>query len=250
MKRILFFLTIPLFIISCKNNEKKETSETMSEDATARNVQGNEDWKFLFNGEDADGWRGYNAEEGSDLPEGWVVEDGTLKSLGKGGDIGGDIIYADEKFRDFELSLEWKLSPEGNSGIFYHVIEDKKYEAPYFTGPEYQIIDNENFPEKLEPWQKIGADYGMYVPDYAKLNLKDVTEWNSSKIRVYDGKVTYWLNGQKTVEFEPGSEDWQKRKEEGKWKDYPDYGKADTGYIGLQDHGSEIWFRNIKIKSL
>ncbi|AVR45127.1 DUF1080 domain-containing protein [Christiangramia fulva] len=250
MKRILFFLAASVLMLSCKNNEKKEVSEETVPNKTTQKTQNDSEWTYLFNGKDAEGWRGYNDKEGSGLPQGWVIEDGTLKSLGKGGDIGGDIIYAKEKYGNFDLSLEWKLSPQGNSGVFYHVVEDDKYEAPYFTGPEYQIIDSENFPEKLEDWQKIGADYGMYVPDYKNLDLPDVTNWNTSRIRVTDDKVTYWLNGQKTVEFDPQSEEWQKRKEEGKWKDYPDYGNAKTGYIGLQDHGSEIWFRNIKIKKL
>lgn len=250
MKQTLLFLILTCCLISCKDNKEKEVSEEkMNNNATEETAKDSE-WSFLFNGENAEGWRGYNEAEDSGLPEGWVVENGTLKSLGKGGDIGGDIIYDKEKYGNFELSLEWKLSPQGNSGIFYHVVEDEKYEAPYFTGPEYQIIDSENFPEKLENWQKIGADYGMYVPDYDTLDLPDVTQWNTSKIRVTDDQVTYWLNGQKTVEFDPNSEEWKKRKKEGKWKDYPDYGTAKTGYIGLQDHGSEIWFRNIKIKKL
>ncbi len=250
MKRVLFFLAVTALFFSCKNNQNSSVSEKTSEEATTKAPQEDSEWTYLFNGEDAEGWRGYNEEEGSGLPEGWVIEEGTLKSLGKGGDIGGDIIYGKEKYGNFELYLEWKLSPQGNSGVFYHVVENEKYEAPYFTGPEYQIIDSENFPQKLEDWQKIGADYGMYVPDYENLELPDVTNWNTTRIRVTDDKVTYWLNGQKTVEFDPGSEEWNKRKEEGKWKDYPDYGKTNTGFIGLQDHGSEIWFRNIKIKKL
>lgn len=250
MKRLLLLVSISVCIFSCKNNEQKEVPEDNMENISTEEPKKDSEWTFLFNGDDADGWRGYNETDGSGLPEGWVVENGTLKSLGKGGDIGGDIIYAGEKYGDFELALEWKLSSQGNSGVFYHIVEDEKYEAPYFTGPEYQIIDSDNFPQELETWQKIGADYGMYVPNYDELDLKDVTEWNTSRIRVTENKVTYWLNGQKTVEFDPNSEEWTKRKEEGKWKDYPDYGEAKTGYIGLQDHGSEIWFRNIKIKEL
>lgn len=249
MKKLLFFFATTA-LISCKNNEDPSASKNPSEETTTQVKEEETDWTFLFNGKNAEGWRGYNEEAGSGLPQGWVVEGETLKSLGKGGDIGGDIIYEKDKYEDFELSLEWKLSPEGNSGVFYHVVESDDFDAPYYTGPEYQIIDNENFPEKLEPWQKIGADYGMYVPDYEKLNLKNVTDWNTTMIRVTDKKVTYWLNGEKTVEFDPTSEDWQQKKNGGKWKDFPEYGKSKTGYIGLQDHGSEIWFKNIKIKKL
>lgn len=253
MKKFLIGLLAIITFGACKNNDQSEKAEENSAVEAKTNedtISEENDWQVIFDGEKAEGWRGYNEENGSGLPDGWVVEDGTLKSLGKGGDIGGDIIYEKEKYGEFELYLEWKLSPQGNSGIFYHVIEDEKYDAPYFVAPEYQIIDQKNFPEKLETWQSIGGDYGMYDPDYKEEDLKDMGEWNSSRIRFTNDKVTYWLNGKKTVEFEPYSEDWKKRKEEGKWKDYPDYGSAKTGYIGLQDHGSYIWFRNIKIKSL
>lgn len=251
MKRILISLLTLVALGACKNNNENETPEENTS-VTAKKETNNEEgeWQYLFDGKDAEGWRAYNAESGSELPDGWVVENGTLKSLGKGGDIGGDIVYGKEKFDEFELYLEWKLSAQGNSGVFYHVVEDAKYDAPYFVAPEYQIIDQKNFPDKLEPWQSIGADYGMYSPDYKEEDLKEIGEWNSSRIRFTKDKVTYWLNGKKTVEFNPGSEDWKKRKEEGKWKDFPDYGSSKTGLIGLQDHGSNIWFRNIKIKSL
>lgn len=250
MKRILISLLALIALGACKNKSETEISEenTLSSEKIVTSDEA--EWQYLFNGKDAEGWRAYNAESGSGLPDGWVVENETLKSLGEGGDIGGDIVYGKEKFDEFELYLEWKLSSQGNSGIFYHVVEDAKYDAPYYVAPEYQIIDQMNFPDKLEPWQSIGADYGMYSPNYNQEDLKDIGEWNSSRIRFTKEKVTYWLNGEKTVEYEPWSEDWKKRKEEGKWKDYPDYGSAKTGLIGLQDHGSNIWFRNIKIKSL
>ncbi len=204
------------------------------------------DWKFLFNGKSLDGWRSFNGKE---LPAGWVIEEGTLKSLGQGGDIGGDIVYGSEAFGDFELYLEWKISEAGNSGIFYHVVEGEKYSSAYYTAPEYQLIDQVGFPEKLEAWQSIGGDYGMYNPNFEDA-LKKVGEWNTSRIVFTKEKVSYWLNGKKTVEFVPWSEDWNLKKNEGKWKDYPDYGKAESGLIGLQDHGSFIWFKNIKIRKL
>lgn len=250
MRKILVSLLVVGSLFSCKSEKENSTenSEEVSEAKADTLEKGKEDWKYLFDGEDADGWRAYNEDGG--LPAGWMVEGETLKSLGKGGDIGGDIIYGEEKFGEFELSLEWKIASGGNSGIFYHVVEGKQYEAPYFTGPEYQIIDQLDFPQKLESSQSIGADYGMYSPDYENEDLKPAGEWNTSRIKFTNDKVTYWLNGKKTLEFVPWSEDWKNRKSEGKWKDFPDYGEARTGYIGLQDHGSEIWFRNIKIKNL
>lgn len=207
------------------------------------------DWQNLLSEENINYWRGFNEEGG--LPDGWIMEGETLKSLGQGADIGGDIVYEKEEFGEFELSLEWKISPDGNSGIFYHVKEGEQYEAPYFTGPEFQLRDHQETSEQQNPLHILGADYGMYEPvinvEKAK---KEAGEWNKSKIIFTEEKVTYWLNGEKTVEFTPWSDDWRNRKEAGKWKDFPDYGEAREGLIGLQDHGSEIWFRNISIRKL
>jgi hypothetical protein len=250
MKKINIVIFAIAALTACKNSSENNSSEVSAEENSeiAQGQNQEEEWITLFDGSNAEGWRGYNAAGG--LPEGWIIEDETLKSLGQGGDIGGDIVYGEEEFGEFELSLEWKISSGGNSGVFYHVIEDEKYDAPYYAAPEYQIIDQKNFPQKLEPWQSIGSDYGMYDPQYDEKDLKEVGEWNTSRIRFTEDKVTYWLNGKKTVEFDPWSPDWEKRKNEGKWKDFPDYGKAKSGLIGLQDHGSNTWFRNIKIKKL
>jgi len=237
-------LTLVFTVTSCKKSVEDKKLENNAESTTS--TSDDAEWQLLFDGNSLDGWRGYNS---TTLPDGWLVEDGLLKSLGKGGDMGGDIIYGVEKFSEFELQLEWKIAEGGNSGVFYHVIEDEKYGAPYYTGPEYQLLDQIGFPHKLEPWQSIGGDYGMYIPDYEGV-VKKAGEWNSSKIIFTKDKVTYWLNEKETLSFIPWSEDWNKRKSEGKWKDFPDYGKAAEGYIGLQDHGSFIWFKNIKIKKL
>lgn len=257
MKKLVLSLFAMSVLMACNDSKKSsdasqadQTQETLSDNNSREATDQDADWIYLFDGESADGWRAYNGEDGQGLPEGWVIEDSTLKTLGKGGDIGGDIVYDKEEFGEFELYLEWKLSPEGNSGVFYHVLEDEKYAAPYFVAPEYQIIDQLGFPHELAPWQSIGGDYGMYDPEYNDEDLKEIGEWNSSRIRFTKEKVTYWLNEEITVEFEPWTEDWQKRKAEGKWKDFPDYGETRSGLIGLQDHGSFTWFRNIKIKKL
>jgi len=158
-------------------------------------------------------------------------------------------VYGSEEFENFELVLEWKLSKGGNSGIFYHVKEGSQYAAPYENAPEYQVIDDIDFPQKLEPWQSVGADYAMYHPDTARI-VKPSGEWNESRIRFTPERVEYWLNGKSTLSFVPWSDDWNARRMSGKWKDYPDYGKARSGYIGLQDHGSVILYKNIRIKKL
>lgn len=250
MKKITIGIFVLSLFVACKGNkEQKEEQESLNSEEIEEVIEEavtDSEWIVLFDGTTTEGWRGYNAET---LPDGWIIEEGTLKSLGKGGDIGGDIVFGAMEFGEFELTLEWKIAEGGNSGIFYHVVEGEQYQAPYFTAPEYQVIDQIGFPQKLEAWQSIGADYGMYTPDYEGV-VKKAGEWNTSKIVFTHELVTYWLNGKKTVEFVPWSDDWKKRKEEGKWKDFADYGKAKKGLIGLQDHGSFIWYKDIKIKEL
>ncbi len=204
-----------------------------------------EGWQLLFDGKTTNNWHKFNEKK---MTDGWIVEDGELVALGKGGDICGDVV-SDKEFTNFDLKLEWKMSHGGNSGIFYHVKEGKAYKALYYTGPEYQLIDDVGFPQELEEWQRTGANYAMHVSDKSKKKLKMVGEWNTSRIVVNDSLVQHYLNGEKIVEFKHWSDDWYKRKAERKWKDFTDYGIAKTGKIGLQDHGNKIWFRNIKIKT-
>ena len=240
--KLLTVFFVCIFLLSCSNNKHPEAKAQPTSP-----IEKTSDWEYLFDGKDASGWRSFN---GKDLPEGWVVENGTLKSLGQGGDIGGDIVYGKKAFTNFELYLEWKISKGGNSGIFYHVREGEKYKAAYENAPEYQVIDDIDFGQPLEDWQSVGADYAMYAADRNKKKVRPHGAWNTSRIIFTPQKAEYWLNGEKVVSFIPWSEDWNKRKNEGKWKDYPDYGVAKTGLIGLQDHGSFIWYRNIKIREL
>jgi len=208
-----------------------------------------EGFVLLFDGKSTEGWKNWM----EDSISGWIVEDGCLVGQGLGGDIGGDIVSVDA-YENFILKWDWKLGAHGNSGVMYHVVEDAKYHAAYETGPEYQMIEDGNFkdehgnPYPLESWQETAADYAMYVPnDLKQVKLRD---WNSSKIVFTPEKAEYWLNGQKVVEFVPWSEDWHQRRNSGKWDAYPDYGYAKKGKICLQDHGSKVWFRNIKIREL
>ncbi len=212
------------------------------------------DWIYLFDGTSTKGWRAYN---GDALPPQWVIKDGALtfdteSRLEADRKGGKDIIYGLEEFDNFELYLEWKIPEGGNSGIFYHLKEG--YNTPSEVSPEYQLLDDLKWEEinnaKLEDWQKTGADYAMYIADESKKIIKPAGEWNTSRIIFTPKKVEYWLNGQKVVSFKPWTKDWYERKAKGKWKDSPDYGKFKTGYIGLQDHDSPLWFKNIKIRKL
>jgi hypothetical protein len=205
-----------------------------------------EGWILLFDGKTSDGWRGFKMDE---MPSGWKVEDGCLVTApGDGNETRGDIITA-MQYEDFDLYLEWALSPGGNSGIFFHV-QEGGFPATYASGPEYQVIDDIGFPYRLEDWQQTGANYAMHPADTVMKKLMPAGEFNSSRIRVEKSHVTHWLNGEIVVEYDLWTEEWHKLAQEGKWKDYPGYGMAEAGHIGLQDHGSVVRFRNIKLKRL
>jgi hypothetical protein len=234
MKNILFIFIV-LAVAACQ-----EVHNTLT------NKEKSDGWELLFDGKTLDGWRDYN---GSELTAPWTIEDGSLAALGKGGDANGYIVTGRE-FENFILLFDWKISQGGNSGLLYHVIERPQNHVPYVTGPEFQLIDNEGFPEKLEDWQMAGADYAMYPADASKVRLKPAGEWNQSKIVFDNGHVEHWLNGEKVVEFEAWTDDWFRRKNSGKWTNAPEYGLARKGVIALQDHGDRAWYRNIKIKQL
>ncbi|MBG9378338.1 DUF1080 domain-containing protein [Panacibacter sp. DH6] len=205
-----------------------------------------EGWKLLFDGKSLDGWRTFKNATGSS----WQVVDGMLCSTKPQGHSNPDIITND-MFGDFELQIDWKISPKGNSGIMYMVTED--YDGAELSGPEYQLIDDDGFPEKLQDWQKTGANYAMNVPMVSA--VKAPGEWNHTVIKVSKGHVEHWLNGKKVVEYDLYSDAWKKAKAEGKWKDAPGYGASKTGHIAFQASHSGVentgvCFRNIKIKLL
>ncbi len=238
MKNGVVVLGLCALLLSCKQEKKGETDTGLGSEIGKTPVE----WISLM---DTSQWRGYNQNV---LPSNWAIKDGIIECYGKAGDVGGDIIST-EVYDNFELRWEWKISKGGNSGVFYHVVEDTIYHSPYQTGPEYQLLDDVGFPEPIEDWQKTGANYAMHVAN-GKKTLKPVGEWNTAAIIFNRGRVEHWLNGEKIVEFDKFSEDWKTRRNSGKWNDYPDYGKTSTGYLALQDHGAGVWFRNVKVRRL
>jgi hypothetical protein len=229
--------------VSSTTSDSTQSSTAMSYN-TLSATEKDSGWTLLFNGQSLDGWRTYQNKSS----DSWTVVGGELHCKGSASDksdLRADLVTK-EQFDNFDLSVDWKISPQGNSGILYLVSEAEK--TSYMTGPEYQLIDDANFPEKLEDWQKTGANYAMNPAPAAKTN--PVGQWNTTRIVVNRGHVEHWLNGQKIVEYEMGSDEWKKNKAQGKWKDTPSYGTVKKGHIALQDHGSEAWFRNIKLKQL
>ena len=196
-----------------------------------------EGWRLLFDGRTAAGWRGFRQQT---LPAGWQAVYGALTRIGQS----GDIVTLDE-FGDFELRMEWKLLPNGNSGIFYRVTEDD--DVMWHTAPEYQIIDNA-YKEPLKPGQYAGANYDMHPP--SRDATKPIGSWNETRLVVRGAHVEHWLNGVKVVEYELWTPDWERRVAASKFKDFPKYARARRGRIGLQDHGDRVAFRNIRIREL
>ncbi|QDU61425.1 Quinoprotein glucose dehydrogenase B precursor [Planctomycetes bacterium Pan216] len=200
-------------------------------------------WKLLFDGESTDGWRNYKKDT---IGDGWVVEDGALVRAEKGA---GDIISKD-KYGSFELSLDYKISEGGNSGIMFHVTEDNP--KPWQSGPEIQILDNASAKEG----QKAGWLYQLYSPgkDRVSGETLDATrpagEWNHVQLRVTPAQSEINLNGYRYATFRKGSKQWDKKVAESKFSKYDGFGKATKGHIALQDHGNRVAFRNIKIREL
>lgn len=228
-------IILSFIILSCNPDKKPKPPKE----------EASQEWITLFDGSDVSLWRGFKSDS---LPAGWEVFDSLLITSGQGGDLGGDIITR-QQFEDFELSLEWKVSEGGNSGVFFNVIEGDN-PTVYASGPEYQLIDDIDFAYPLEEWQKTAANYAVHNADSTHLLIKPAGEWNHSGIRVKDGNVVHLLNGKKVLEYQLWDDDWKARVAASKWKDYPNYGLAVKGHIGLQDHGDTVSFRNIKIKDL
>jgi hypothetical protein len=198
-------------------------------------------WQLLFNGKDLAGWKGYK----KDVPgAAWTVEDGAI-ALTAGG--AGDLMTAAE-YGPFELSLEWKIAPKGNSGVIYLVKEMDGADNTYNTGPEMQVLDNDGHADGKIPSHRAGALYDIETPPDGA--VKPVGEWNEARIVFTGAKIEHWLNGQKTAESSYGDEAWKKKVAASKFKQWPMFGTLASGHIALQDHGDKVWYRNIKIKPL
>jgi hypothetical protein len=193
-------------------------------------------WISLFDGKTTAGWRGYRQHT---VPAGWAVVDGALTRVAQGGDI-----VTDREFDDFELELEWKIQPKGNSGIFYRATEET--DRIFENATEVQVLDNVLHPDNKSA-DAAGANYGCIRP---RRRRKAPGEWNTVRIVAKGAHVEHWLNGKKVVDYEMWSADWKARVAKSKFAQWPTYGLSKKGRIGLQDHGDRVAFRNIRIRPL
>lgn len=194
-------------------------------------------WKTLSR----DAWRGYKRQDFPD--KGWVVEEGAFKTI-----VGGEYVdlISRQKFRDFELELEWKVSPGGNGGIFYRASEAES--EIWHTAPEIQVLDDDRHNDGKNPKTSAGSLYALIAP--AGKKLRPVGEFNRFRLVVRGNQVEHWLNGSKIVEYDLASESLGALIAKSKFGDKPNFGKLNEGHIGLQHHGQEVWYRNIRIRKL
>lgn len=241
MKTCLTLLALILVSNSCgaqSQPPKPPASSTNVSQNTLTDAETAAGWRLLFDGRTTAGWRNYGKQT---LSDGWTVQDGALTRTG----AGGDIITTDQ-FRNFELSIDWKIEVGGNSGIFYRASEDS--DEIYWNAVEMQVLDDAKHPDGQDRLTSAGAAYDLY-PSPAG-HVKPGGEWNTAKLVVNGNHVEHWLNGFKLLEYELGSRDWDAKVAASKFKPHPHFGKNPQGHIGLQDHGNVVAFRNIKIRVL
>ena len=242
MKKILVGLLIASTILACN----KETSKKKVEITVNKEVKKVGKWVSLFDGETLDGWHIYN---GGDISTYWGVEEGAIAFAGRKDGPSFNLV-SDKEYTNFKLSLEWKISEAGNSGIMYGVVEDKELNQPYLTGPEIQILDNDKHAEGKIANHRSGSLFDMIAP--SKETVKEVGKWNKCVIMINhesnEGKI--WINDVLIVEFPVHGEEWDAMVANSKFKDWKHFGKNKTGKIAFQDHNNKVSFRNIMIKEL
>lgn len=249
MKNIILLLVITTSFFACKETTKEMASETENETTTMEEKITSEtsDWVSLFDGTSFDNWRGYLTD---DMHAEWTIEDGAMAFTP--GAQGGKNIISKDKYTNFILSLEWKISEAGNSGIFWGVHEDSTYREAYETGPEIQVLDNAKHPDAkvANGTHTAGSLYDMIAPPADHTN--PAGEWNLCVLEINHttnlGKVS--MNGSELFTFPVHGADWDAMVAKSKFKDWKGFGKYQTGHIGLQDHSDKVWYRNIKIKNL
>ncbi|HJQ11740.1 MAG TPA: DUF1080 domain-containing protein [Gemmatimonadaceae bacterium] len=239
--RIATLSQLALALAACTpmGNSSQSSSTTAATTSGTTAEQTAAGWRSLFDGSNTSAWRGYKTQT---MPAGWRIADGVLTKTGPVEDI-----LTRDQFGNFELAFDWKLSPGGNAGLFYRGTEE--YDHIYWSAPEYQLLDDAGHPDGKSRLTSAGADYGLYPAPAGA--VKPANEWNSTLLVVNGNRVQHWLNGQRLLEYELGSADWQQKVAASKFAAYPNYGKAPRGYIGVQgDHDGTLSLRNIRIRVL
>ncbi|HLG38890.1 MAG TPA: DUF1080 domain-containing protein [Chitinophagaceae bacterium] len=257
MIKLLSSVTLLLLLTACGNDsdsDKTEGKDTLkATETTGASLSEQEKangWQLLFDGQTTKGWHKYG---GAPVGAAWGTADGAIYldtsskkdwQTANGGDIA-----TDEEFENFDLKLEWKISPKGNSGIIFLVHEDTtKFEYSFNSGPEMQVVDNEGHDDGKIIKHQAGDLYDLI--SCSKKTVKPLGEWNEVEIKSVNGKLDLYLNGENVVSTTMGDDNWNKMIAKSKFKEWPGFGTFKKGRICLQDHGNMVWFRNIRVKKL
>ncbi|MCI0624086.1 MAG: DUF1080 domain-containing protein [Acidobacteria bacterium] len=198
-------------------------------------------WIVLFDGKSKEAWRGYQRRDFPD--KGWVIDQGAFKTVVDGEHV--DLVTK-QKFRNFELELEWKVSPGGNGGIFYRASEEDK--EIWHSAPEIQVLDDDRHRDGKNPKTSAGSLYALVAPVGKK--LRPVGDFNQFRLVLRSNHGEHWVNGLKIVEYDLGSPKLKELIAESKFKDMPSFARLPEGHIGIQHHGQEVWYRNIRVRDL
>ncbi len=244
MQRLTISIIISFLLFSCNSSRQATGSNMISPE------EKKEGWHLLFDGKTTKGWHKYGS---NNIGSAWKVKDGYLyldTSIKENWQIkdGGDIV-TDEVYENFDLRLEWKIAKDGNSGIIFYIHEDKsKYNWPWETGPEMQVLDNNGHPDAKIIKHRAGDLYDLV--SCSKETVKPYGEWNLAEIKCLNGKLELFLNGENVVSVTLWDDNWKKMVANSKFRNMPGFGTYQKGRIGLQDHGNEVCFRNIRIRKL
>ncbi|HLO81932.1 MAG TPA: DUF1080 domain-containing protein [Chitinophagaceae bacterium] len=247
MRKTIGILLAVVFITAC--NASKKTSAVSDAPNVLSKSESKEGWKLMYDGQTTKGWHVYlNRTDGS----AWKSVDGTLmfdpSNKADGKIVGGGDLVSDGVYENFHLSLEWKISVNGNSGIIFLSQEDAKYTHSYLTGPEMQVLHNDGHPDGKITKHRAGDLYDLIQSSSEP--VKAPGEWNKAEIRIKNRKLDLYLNGVNVVSTTMGDENWNKLIAGSKFKSMPDFAKFTKGHIVLQDHGNQVWFRNIKVREI
>ncbi len=235
------------FVLKQMHQEDKVDMEIKTKTLESMPVP-DQSWTTLFDGKSFDGWHGYLKDS---VPAEWTIKDGAMVfTPTPNREHGANDIASDQEFTNFILSLKWKISEGGNSGIFWGVQENEKFAVPYLTGPEIQILDDDKHPDGKKETHRAGSLYDMIAP--RQKTVKPVGEWNTCVIKIDHKSNTgqVWLNKVLIVEFPVHGEEWENLVHQSKFKNWEHFGVNQTGKIALQDHGNQVSFKDIKIKEL
>ncbi len=252
----LFSAMLLSFLFFACSDKQKTEGKTETVNNVLTDAEKEAGWILLFDGKTFNGWHGLGSD--SSPPGRWIIDGDVIKKISSdegpklpdGQPVQGGDLFSDETYENYEFAFEWKISLAGNSGVKYNVSEEISSSMPpgrAALGWEYQVLDDERHSDNLKPNHRAGCLYDMIPPTDI---LKPVGEFNSSRIIVDGYHVEHWLNGAKVVEYEWDSPEFDDLFKKSKYRNIPGFKDKRKGHIVLQDHGSAVWFRNIKVRLL